>query len=62
MTGTGWYNVVSDGTRNGVFDLDFSDSRGNPLGDPYGSMAYLSVVVPNSINDGQSRFHADTGY
>lgn len=54
MTGTGWYNVVSYGTRNGVFDLDFSDTNGNPLGDPYGSMAYLSIVVPNSINDGQS--------
>lgn len=54
MTGTGWYNVVSYGTRNGVFDRDFADASGNPLGDPYGSMAYLSVVVPNSINDGQS--------
>jgi hypothetical protein len=54
MTGTGWYNVISYGTRNGVFDLDFADAHGNPLGDPYGSMAYLSVVVPNSINDGQS--------
>lgn len=54
MTGTGWYNVVSYGTREGVFDLDFSDSNGNALGDPYGSMAYISIVVPNSINDGQS--------
>src|SRR5208283_942748 len=54
MTGTGWYNVVSHGTRNGVFNLDFSDSAGSPLGDPYGSMAYMSLVVPNSINDGQS--------
>ena len=24
-----------------------------PAGDPYGSMAYLSVVVPNRINNGQ---------
>ncbi len=52
MTGTGWYNVVSAGTRNGAFDMDFVDSAGNPLGDPYGSMAYLSVVVPNQISDG----------
>ncbi|MGD0616583.1 MAG: phage tail protein [Bryobacteraceae bacterium] len=52
MTGTGWYNVVSTGTRNGAFDLDFVDNAGNPLGDPYGSMAYLSVVVPNQISDG----------
>lgn len=54
MTGTGWYNVVTYGTRNGVFDMDFSDGSGNPLGDPYGGMAYLQLVVPNSINDGQS--------
>jgi hypothetical protein len=54
MTGTGWYNVVSYGTRNGVFNRDFADASGNPLGDPYGSMAYISIVVPNSINDGQS--------
>ena len=54
MTGTGWYNVVSLGNRTGGFNLDFTDGAGNPLGDPYGSMAYLSVVVPNRINDGRS--------
>jgi hypothetical protein len=54
MTGTGWYNLVSAGTRNGAFNGDFADSEGNPLGDPYGSMAYLSVVVPNRINDGST--------
>jgi hypothetical protein len=54
MTGTGWYNVVSLGARNGNFDLNFTDSQGNPLGDPYGSMAYLAIVVPNRINDGSS--------
>ena len=54
MTATGWYSLVSAGTRNGAFDLNFTDSLGNPLGDPYGSMAYLSVVVPNAINNGQS--------
>lgn len=47
MTATGWYNVVSLGNRTGNFNLDFEQ------GDPYGSMAYLSVVVPNRINDGQ---------
>ncbi|MGA3023973.1 MAG: phage tail protein [Bryobacteraceae bacterium] len=52
MTGTGWYNVVSTGTRDGAFNIDFVDSTGNPLGDPYGSMAFLSVVVPNQISDG----------
>src|SRR5579863_1577115 len=54
MTATGWYNVVSTGTQSGAFDLNFTDSSGNPLGDPYGSMAYLSVVVPNRISMGTS--------
>ncbi|MEO8660915.1 MAG: phage tail protein [Bryobacteraceae bacterium] len=54
MTGTGWFNVVSAGGRVGGFNLDFTDGAGSPLGDPYGSMAYASVVVPNAINDGKS--------
>ena len=54
MTATGWYNPISLGGRNGAFNPDFADSAGNPAGDPYGSMAYLSVVVPNQINNGQS--------
>jgi len=54
MTATGWYNVVSYGTRSGAFNSDFTDAQGAPLGDPYGSMAYMSVVVPNAINDGSS--------
>ena len=28
MTATGWYNVISFGTRNGSFNPDFSDSSG----------------------------------
>jgi hypothetical protein len=54
MTSTGWYNVISLGGRNGAFNPDFTDAAGSPAGDPYGSMAYLSVVVPNQINNGQS--------
>ncbi len=54
MTATGWYNVVTHGTRNGAFDMNFTDAVGNPLGDPYGSMAMMSVVVPNRISNGQS--------
>jgi hypothetical protein len=54
MTATGWYNVINTGTRPGSFDYDFTDSAGNPLGDPFGSMAYVSVVVPNSISNGNS--------
>ena len=52
MTATGWFNVITPGTRNGAFDPNFTDSSGNPLGDPYGSMAMMSVVVPNAISDG----------
>jgi hypothetical protein len=54
MTTTGWYNVVTTGNREGKFDLDFTDSNGLPLGDPYGSMSVLSIVVPNRINSGRS--------
>lgn len=54
MTATGWYNVVTLGTRDGGFDLNFTDANGNPLGDAYGSMAYLAVVVPNVISSGLS--------
>ena len=54
MTGTGWYNIPTLGTRTGTFNPDFTDGSGQPAGDPYGSMAYLSVVVPNRLNDGTS--------
>ena len=54
MTGTGWYNVPTLGTRTGAFNQDFLDGSGQPLGDPYGSMAYVSVVVPNRLNDGKT--------
>lgn len=54
MTATGWYNVVSYGNRTGGFNLDFTDSSGKPLGDPYGSMAYMSIVVPNRVSDGRA--------
>ena len=54
MTSTGWYNVVTLGTRNGNFNLDFADSTGKPLGDPYGSMGMIAVVVPNRVSSGTS--------
>ena len=54
MTATGWFTIVTLGTRSGAFNTDFLDSAGHPAGDPYGSMAMLSVVVPNRINDGLS--------
>jgi len=54
MTGTGWYNIVTLGTRDGGFNLNFVDGNGKPAGDPYGSMAYLAVVVPTRVNSGIS--------
>ncbi len=54
MTATGWFNLITAGTRSGTQNPDFADGSGNPLGDPYGSMAMASVVVPNRISDGQS--------
>ncbi len=48
MTGTGWFNLVSAGAEAGGFNLDFSG------GDPYGSMAFLSVVIPNRVADGKA--------
>ncbi|MBI3281327.1 MAG: hypothetical protein HYZ57_15940 [Acidobacteria bacterium] len=50
-TATGWYNVVSLGNRTGGFNLDFGPEGTD---DPHGSMAVLSVVVPNRINGGRS--------
>lgn len=54
MTATGWFTIVTLGSRSGAFNGDFLDSSGHAAGDPYGSMAMLSVVVPNRINDGLS--------
>ncbi len=54
VTATGWYSIVSIGSRQGAFNLDWIDSSGNPLGDPHGSIASLSIVVPNRISTGQS--------
>src|ERR1017187_9587578 len=54
MTGSGWYTLVNSGSIYGEFDFNFTDANGNQQGDPYGSMAYLSVVVPNSISNGTS--------
>ncbi len=54
MTATGWYHWVGKGNRTGDFNLNFVDGAREPLGDPYGSMAYLSIVVPSRIQDGRS--------
>jgi hypothetical protein len=54
MTVTGWYDTVTAGARQGNFNPDFKDANGTALGDPYGSIAVLSVVVPNRICSGKS--------
>jgi hypothetical protein len=53
MTATGWYKLVTAGSRSGAANPDFKDAHGNLLGDPYGSMAMASVVVPNRVYNGQ---------
>lgn len=57
MSATGWYRVVSLGDRNGAFNPDFANSTGSALGNPYGSAAYLSVVLPKQIHNGLSTPH-----
>ncbi|MDX2181785.1 MAG: phage tail protein [Bryobacteraceae bacterium] len=54
MTATGWFNVVSLGNRTGAFNAEYVSATGQALGDPYGSMAYIAVAVPNRISDGRS--------
>ncbi|MEZ5365165.1 MAG: phage tail protein [Bryobacterales bacterium] len=54
MTASGWWSVFAGGNRTGGFNFNFTDAVGNPLGDPYGSMTAISIVVPNQINDAKS--------
>jgi len=49
MSGTGWYRVLTYGDRDGTFNADFSDSSGSAMGDPHGSLACLTLVLPNQI-------------
>ncbi len=54
MTGTGWYNILTLGYPGRRVRHELHGLERQPAGDPYGSMAYLSVVVPNQINNGNS--------
>lgn len=54
MAGTGWFNVVSDGNRNGGANPFFSNGSGEPEGDPHGSIVTLAVAIPNKLLSGGS--------
>lgn len=49
MTGTGWFEEFATGERTGGFNPDFMAPSGAPEGDPYGSMAAVSVVTPLAL-------------
>lgn len=54
MTASGWFNLVTAGARNGGLNADFSDASNQSISDPHGSMAALSVVVPNRVSEGKA--------
>jgi len=49
----GFWNYVATGTRTGARNLDalYTDSAGLPLGDPYGSLACIEVVIPRALSE-----------
>lgn len=49
MSATGWYDVLTTGSRNGTFDPNFEDSQLKPVSDPHGSLAVVSVHVPAGL-------------
>jgi len=49
MSATGWYEVLTTGGRNGASDPNFTDRQGEPLGDPHGSLAVVSIHVPTGL-------------
>lgn len=52
MAGTGWFNVVSDGNRNGGANPFFTNAAGEAEGDPHGGIATLAVAIPNRLLGG----------
>lgn len=52
MSGTGWFNVVSDGNRNGGRNPFFANGSGEPEGDPHGSIITLAAAIPNRLLSG----------
>lgn len=44
--GSGWWTLLSKGEREGEFNSAFADGNGAPLGDPHGSIAILTLALP----------------
>lgn len=51
---TGWYRLVSLGERTGLFDTDLQDPSGSNISGPYGSIAYIHLALPSSVQSGKS--------
>jgi hypothetical protein len=49
MSASGWFDVLTTGSRNGTFDPNFADSLGKPVSDPHGSLAVVSIHVPAGL-------------
>jgi len=56
MESSGWYSLISAGTRIGALDADASDAL--PVG-PLGSIAYLRVSVPAAMLQSNSVYYVD---
>jgi hypothetical protein len=52
MTGTGWYNVISLGERNGAFNEEFFAGDPSGSGDPNAGLARISIALPESDGTG----------
>lgn len=56
LTGTGWYNVISLGARNGAFNEEFFGSEPTGAGDPIAGLARISLALPEA-DGGGTRIH-----
>ncbi|MCZ2155376.1 MAG: phage tail protein, partial [Bryobacterales bacterium] len=52
MDPTGSYRMGSLGDRTGAFDPEMGSPNGTPLGNPYGSMVSIVMLVPASLYSG----------
>lgn len=54
--GTGWWSLLSRGEARGSFNPQFKDGNGNPLGDPHGGIAVLTVALPEKQASASPKF------